>query len=170
MTLTLIADATHATFYREHHDGSMDVIQTVEHPSGRARCHDLVSDRPGRAAKGPGARRFAFQAPTDPVDVDQDHFVKEIVGVLEAAVASGGYQEVVLVAPPRLLGRLRKHLPDAVSRHVVDSLALDLGRKGLAGIPAALRAAREARAAHHPEIVPPVLHPSATEWLPSSPR
>lgn len=155
MTWTLIANAALATFYHERRDGSLDVIRTVEHPSGRARGRDLGSDRPGRSTKGPGSggRRTAFEPRTDPVDVDRDHFVKEVVAVLAAAVSAGECGRIVLVAPPRLLGRLRKQLPVAVSRCLVESIALDLGRKTPAAIPAALRAARAARAAQHPEAV-----------------
>lgn len=169
MTWILIANASLASFYREHRDGSLDPMRTIEHPAGRARSHDLGTDRPGRMHKSSG-RRAVFQPRAELSDTDQEHFLVEVIEVLDEAIKTGQCDSIVIVAPPRLLGRIRGLLPDAVARHVVDSISLDLGRRNLADIPAALRVARAAQAATHPELVPPVLHPGAAQWLPSSPR
>ncbi|GDX80904.1 host attachment protein [Deltaproteobacteria bacterium] len=144
MTWMLILNASYASFYHERADGSIELLRTLEHPSGRARGRDLGSDRPGRSTKGPGGPRTAFEPHTDPVDVDRDHLVREVVAVLEAAVVGGECAHIVLVAPPRLLGRLRKQLPTTVARCVVESITLDLAHKAARDIPAALRTARAA--------------------------
>lgn len=149
MTWTLILNAAFACFYHERRDGSLELLRRVDHPSGRAQARDLGSDRPGRSAKGPGGR-IAFAPHTDPVDVDRDHLLKEVVAILATAVASAECSRIVLVAPPRLLGRLRKQLPPMVARRVAEAIVLNLGAKNPASIPAALRAAR---AAQHPEAV-----------------
>lgn len=154
MTWILIANATLATFYREHVDGSLEWMHQIEHPEGRLHAHGLVSDRPGRSNKGPGGAHVVFEARTDPVDVEMDHFIARIVPVLADAVRSGGCLRLVLVAPPRMLGRLRPRLPDAVARCVAESHAMDLGRRSIHKLPAALFALRVARAARHPEGVP----------------
>lgn len=169
MTWILIADASLASFYREHRDGSLDPMRTIEHPAGRAHGRDLGTDRPGRLQKGSG-RKSAFQPHSDPTDTERDHFLGKVIDVLAEALKTGECDSIVLIAPPRLLGRIRGLLPDAVARHVVDTLSLDLGRRSLADLPAALRVARAAQAATHPDLVPPVLHPGAAQWLPSSPR
>ena len=146
MTWTVIANATLASFYRESRNGQLEPMQVIEHPTGRARGHELGSDRPGRCAKGPGSRRAAFEPHTDPTDVDRDHFGREIVDALLSAVNDGRCDKIVLVAPPRMLGRLRAQLPVALAARVIESFPLDLGRRGAAHIPEALLAARTAQA------------------------
>jgi protein required for attachment to host cells len=78
--------------------------------------------------------------------VDRDHFGREIVGALTTAVKEGRCDKIVLVAPPRMLGRLRALLPVGLAARVVESFPLDLGRRSVAHIPEALLAARTAQA------------------------
>lgn len=158
MTWTVILNASLATFYHEHRDGSLELIQSIENPAGRARGHDLVSDRQGRASKGSG-RRVVYEAHTDPTDVVRDHLLAEVIAVLIAAVNAGQCEHIVLIAPPRLLGRLRARLPETLAHKVIESFPLDLGRRQASHIPAALKAAREA---HRPPT-------GAAPWPQSSP-
>jgi protein required for attachment to host cells len=152
VTWTLIANATLARFFNERSDGSLHLIRTVEHPVGRARSHDLGSDRPGRCQKGTG-RRSAFEPHTNLTDVALDHLVSEIVANLVAGVDAGECDAIVLVAPPRLLGRLRAAIPGPLAHRVVESFVLDLGRRHEVNIPSALSAARASIAARHPAII-----------------
>jgi protein required for attachment to host cells len=61
---------------------------------------------------------------SDPHDELKAQFMKKIVGVLESR--QGDFDRLILVAPPRALGLLRKSLPDTVASKVTGEIGKDL--------------------------------------------
>jgi protein required for attachment to host cells len=57
--------------------------------------------------------------------VEVDRFARTLATVLGAHAAKGDFSRLVLAAPPKLLGRLRRHLGHAARRRVALELAHD---------------------------------------------
>jgi len=65
------------------------------------------TDAPGRSINSVGARRSAMEQ-TDWHQQDEERFLTDLSKRLNAAVSAGEAKSLVLVAPPRALGVLRK--------------------------------------------------------------
>lgn len=137
-TWVLVADNTRGRLFRQHRNGDLDLLETMDDPDGRAKAQDLVGDRPGRAALGAG-RRTAM-AGADPVDAEHERFARTLANTVRHGIADGRCGSAVLVAPPRMLGRMRKLLDDLPA--VSESYAIDLAHTEDRDVAAALRTAR----------------------------
>lgn len=104
------------------------LVETLEHPEGRARDRDIDSDRPGRSFRKDSAdpRRAAMGQSVGPHDRAVAGFAKLLARKLEHARVQNQFQRLVLVAPPRFLGMLRSSLDGPTSQLVVGSINKDL--------------------------------------------
>ena len=101
-----------------------DFDMVAEDTRGFAR--DLKSDRPGRSFASVGARRSAMEPPQDPHDLAKARFMKLISGRLEAAARDRRFAQLVIMAPPQMLGILRQELSDTVRRTIAGEIDKDL--------------------------------------------
>ena len=124
----LIADAAGAVIYEpELEHERLRAVRHFDHPSGRARVQEMVSDRVGHARQpGPRGLAPAMAAPTDPHALEAERFARELAVELAAAYHRREFDRLALVAPPRFLGVLRAALDAQVASAVVASAANDL--------------------------------------------
>jgi protein required for attachment to host cells len=126
-TLVLIADAARARLFATRRQAPWQLLQAFDHPAGAARGIDLVSDRPGRVQQSiADGRRSAADPKTSPHEVEMEVFARGLADALDTAVAARHPRAVVLVAPPRFLGRLREAISTPVRALVGASLDQDL--------------------------------------------
>lgn len=124
-------------------------LEGFVHPESRLREHDTVSDRPGRFRTPTG-----HIAATD-VGVDFQHrtaerFAHELLERLESGRKQQEFGRLVLVAPAKFLGELRRELPRDLERMVVAELNRDLVRSQLSEIMEHVRSAIAEAAVVHP--------------------
>lgn len=86
---------------------------------------DQGTDTPGRAAGGVGSARSAFSE-TDFHQLEEDRFAADVADQLKVRALRNDYAELVVVAPPRTLGEMRKHYHKEVSKRLIGELAKDL--------------------------------------------
>jgi protein required for attachment to host cells len=101
-------------------------IEAEDAPTGA-----LGTDRPGRVHQRFGEARSAVEQ-TDWHDQQEDEFLRALAARLDRAVEAREVAELVLVAPPRALGRIRK----AYSRRLKDAIVAEID-KDLASHPVA---------------------------------
>ncbi len=75
------------------------------------------TDRPGRFNDGPSVHRSAV-AETDWHRIAKERFAEEIAARLYKMAHRGDFEKIVLVAPPLVLGELRKQLHKEVEQRV----------------------------------------------------
>ena len=99
----------------------------VEYPNLRKRqvfeqenppTHEQGADRPGRMADTGVGQRSALDD-ADWHTLAKDDFAKEIAAKMYAAAHAGKFQKLVVVAPPHVLGELRKNWHQEVSDRVI---------------------------------------------------
>jgi protein required for attachment to host cells len=115
----VIADGSKALFLRNDlntRDYDLRVVQIREQDNPASR--DQGSDRPGRAHSGPGGSNIAYDE-TDWHQLAEDRFVAELSDILVHKSRTKAFDQVVLVAPPPVLGALREALPADVAAHVL---------------------------------------------------
>jgi protein required for attachment to host cells len=101
------------------------MLQSIEHPQGRAKGQDLLTDKPGRNQQSRSTMRPALEPSTPPHEVEVEKFAHQIAKLLETRLAENAYERLVLVAPPHFLGTLRSTLSANLAKHVALSLDKD---------------------------------------------
>ena len=104
------------------------LVETVEHPEGRERDRELVSDRPGRSFRKDSGdpRRASMSRSEGPHDRAVSDFARALADKLRHARMENRYERLVLVAPPRFLGLLRSSLDGPTGQLVIGSVDKDL--------------------------------------------
>ena len=113
----------------------LDEVDNLLNPEGRLQDRELQSDaeprfsghggvgKPGSAStSGPASDRETQGA----VEHSARTFAREVGRYLEKARVEHRFDELVLVAPPKFLGALRKELDKEVAKLVKDELPKDL--------------------------------------------
>ncbi|MBN8831817.1 MAG: host attachment protein [Sphingomonadales bacterium] len=124
-TLILVVDGAKMLIFRNEGDEKYAVLSTLEHEETlNPRTSDQGSDAPGRSFSSMDNRRSAYG------DTDWHHQAQEkfAVGAAEKLrhVAQSETGSVVVIAPPRMLGTLRRHYGAAVEQRVIAEIAKDL--------------------------------------------
>ncbi len=126
-TWILVADAAQARLFCN--DGPGRGIRAVSNAVLRGRNlpgREIMSDRPGRTFDSVGQGRHAKEPRTDPREVEKHRFAHKLAVMLEGELNQGKFDRLVLVAPPKALGRLRVELSKSVRARVSAELAKDL--------------------------------------------
>jgi protein required for attachment to host cells len=137
----MVADGEKALFLKNEGDAARPDFQTVremaqENPATR----EQGSDRPGRFSDGPSPHRSAV-ADTDWHKVGKVRFADEIAELLYRMAHRGDFKQIMLVAPPLVLGELRKKLHQEVTEKVVGEIPKTLTNHAVFDIEKILRAA-----------------------------
>ena len=104
----VVCDGAKALILENAGDGMHPNLKTKEvHEHTGAKTREQGTDAPGRSVNSVGARRSAMEQ-TDWHDQDEQRFLTELAGRLDAAVTAGETKSVIMVAPPRALGILRQ--------------------------------------------------------------
>jgi protein required for attachment to host cells len=106
--------------------GHLVAVRDWDHPEGRLRAQDLEEDRSGRKSDPPthGLRHSERQSGTR--EQSAEGFAWELARSLEDARHQREFERLVLVAPPRFLGRLRSKLSVPTAATVVGTVSKDL--------------------------------------------
>jgi protein required for attachment to host cells len=104
----------------------LDEIESAENPDARASTRTLGTDRPGRTHVSPGQGRHGMTPPADWHEFEKERFAKEMAAMVNTAALENKFDGVVLVAPPRVLGDLRKALNTQAAAKVTGEIGKDL--------------------------------------------
>ena len=87
--------------------------------------HDQGTDRPGRFNDGSADHRSAVEE-TDWHRIAKERFADEIANRLYRMAHRGDFEKIVLVAPPVVLGEMRRKLHKEVEERIVGEVAKTL--------------------------------------------
>lgn len=140
----LVTDGRKALYLRNEGDGefaNLRLVQKWESPAPPDR--ELRSDAPGRVfgSLGGSARRSSYDEGNfhDQAEVEFAEHIAEFVNSQEADDAP----QLVIVAPPRTLGVLRRHLSRDVANRLAAEIPKDLVKHPIPEIERLLTAHRE---------------------------
>lgn len=107
-------------------DHPIDLVREIDHPEGRLKASEIDSDRPGRSFDRGGQGRHALSPEESPTEHVDHRFVTDLANDLERALQAGEFSGLVIVAAPKLLGRLRAALSKNLHKQVIGEIAKDL--------------------------------------------
>lgn len=115
----VVADGEKALFLRNEGDEKYPNLEVFrEMRDDNPPTHDQGSDRPGRFNDGPSPHKSAVEE-TDWHRVEKERFAKEIAERLYKAAHRGDFERLVIVAPPLVMGEMRKELHKEVEQRLV---------------------------------------------------
>jgi protein required for attachment to host cells len=137
ITWIIIADGARARVMQNNGPGKgVQAVAGLLFEGDHSSSSKIMADKPGRTFDSVGNARHAMEPSHDPHDELKAQFVRQIVGELEAR--TDAYNRLILVAPPRALGLIRKALPAAVASKVTGELDKDLTHLPNAELPSHL--------------------------------
>ncbi len=126
-TFVVVADGQKMLFFRNEGDAEylkleMERKEAQDNPADR----DQKTSEPGRTfdASG-GAGRSAYEE-TDFHQLGEDRFAAETAAILKERALRNEFESLIIVAPPRTLGELRKHYHKEVEKRLAGEIAKDL--------------------------------------------
>lgn len=123
-TWFIIADGGRARFIERDEQGAYRTISSFVSTELKASSRDLATERPGRVHESATTARHATEPKTDPKEAAKEDFVRYVADQVQSEQEN--FDDLVLVAPPRVLGQLREMLAKSVADAVTWDLAKDL--------------------------------------------
>jgi protein required for attachment to host cells len=121
-----IADGGRARFVERDESGAYRTVVSFESADLHRKASDLTSDGPGRVMESATPGRSAVEPRQDPKRAAKEDFVKLVADELAAEHERGAFDQLMLVAPPRVLTELKQKLAKPVADLVVKDLQKDL--------------------------------------------
>jgi protein required for attachment to host cells len=122
----LVADGKKLLFFRNEGDGLAPKLE-VERKREQVKpaTRDQKSDGAGRAFASWGTGSHAY-AEADFHQLEEDRFAAEAAEMLNRRALRNEFDALIVVAPPRTLGELRKHYHKEVAKRLSGEVAKDL--------------------------------------------
>ncbi|TMJ12224.1 MAG: host attachment protein [Alphaproteobacteria bacterium] len=125
-SFVMVADGKKMLFFRNEGDSEfpkLEVERKVEQENPATR--DQKTDEAGRAFPSSGPGHHAYSE-TDFHQLEEDRFAAETAEMLKRRALRNEYDQLIVVAPPRTLGELRKHYHKEVEKRLAGEIAKDL--------------------------------------------
>ncbi len=136
--LVLVADGRKMLFLRNQGEGDhIELVTQTHHQRADRKDHELKSDGPGLTAQR-GSYGHPAVDETDFHQLDEDRYAADAADQLRLRALAGDFEALVIIAPPKTLGELRKHLHKEVERRVVMELPKEMTDRPLPDIAAML--------------------------------
>ncbi len=121
-----IADGGRARFVERDENGAFRTVSSFVSTDLHQSAADLGRDRPARVQDSAGPGRHAVEPKRDLKDAAKEDFVKLVADELATEHERGQFDQLMLVAPPRVLTELKQKLTKAIADVVVKDLQKDL--------------------------------------------
>lgn len=137
-THVLVMDGGKMLLFKNDGGEAEPILNIVEHrEQDSAATRDQGSAQPGTTHASVGAKRSNYEQ-TDFHQLDEDHFAVDAADMLQREVLAGRFDALIIVAAPRTLGELRKHLHGEVERRVIGEISKDIAGRPTDEIVAAI--------------------------------
>ena len=121
-----LVDGEHARFVEPDTSNVLRTVGGMDAASAHLRSQDLTSDRPGRAFESGSTARHAIAPRHDQHTIEKQRFARMVGEELTAAVKRDDFDELLLIAPPRVLSDVLDALDAAAADRLVGTLEKDL--------------------------------------------
>ena len=125
-SIILVADGRKSLFFRNEGDGEAPNL-AIEDKAEQINPahHEQATDTAGMSMKTMDGRGGSMEE-VDFHQQEEDRFAAEIAAALKTRALANEFEALIVVAPPRTLGELRKHYHAEVERRIVGEVPKDL--------------------------------------------
>jgi protein required for attachment to host cells len=123
--VVLVADGKKMLFFRNEGDEAFPKLQVEDKDTTDQSADNQNLDGAGQAfaSSGHGGQSHTD---TDSHQLEEDRFAADTAEMLKRRALRNDYDALIVVAPPRTLGELRKHYHKEVERRLAGEIAKDL--------------------------------------------
>jgi len=126
-SFVLVADGKKMLFFRNEGDSQFPRLEVEgKRETTDAADRDQKTDLAGRAPSASGGAGHSSYEEADFHQLEEDRFAAETAEMLRMRALRNEFEALIIVAPPRTLGELRKHYHKEVEKRLVGELAKDL--------------------------------------------
>ncbi len=123
----LVADGAKMLFFRNEGDAEHPNLQVVSaEQQADPADHDVKTDLAGQRPGSPGMGGGSTANETDFHQQAEDRFAIEAAERINRAALANEFEQLIIVAPPRTLGELRKHYHKQVETRITAEIPKDL--------------------------------------------
>ena len=137
ITWIVVADGQRATVYHNTGPGKgLEIIRGLGGHQDVPRNNEIISDAQGRMQGYGGSGAAPMTARTDPHELEEQRFTESLAQDVNRAALQKQFDRLILAAPPRTLGILRKSLSAHATERVIAELDKDLTKSSRADLAA----------------------------------
>jgi protein required for attachment to host cells len=131
----LVADRIRARLFTPSDDGETLVeLEDFVNPGGRKPDRANGHGKPPRTQESVGSARHAIEPKTSAAEKAEQRFARELNEMLECGRVDHRFRHLIIAAPPRFLGTLRRTMDDNVQACVLAEVNKDLSAMSLHNI------------------------------------
>jgi protein required for attachment to host cells len=126
-SFVVVADGAKMLFFRNEGDAEFMKLE-VERKREQENLpdRDLKRDDRGRTFDASGGAGRSAYSETDFHQLEEDRFAAETAELLKKRALRNDFESLIIVAPPKTLGELRKHYHKEVEKRLAGEIAKDL--------------------------------------------
>jgi protein required for attachment to host cells len=126
-SFVVVADGKKMLFFRNEGDSQFPRLEVErKRETADAYDRDQKTDLAGRAPSASGGAGYSSYEEVDFHQLEEDRFAAETAEMLRLRALRNEFESLIIVAPPRTLGELRKHYHKEVEKRLIGELAKDL--------------------------------------------
>lgn len=117
--LVLVADGRKMLFFRNQGDDNQIDLRTEAHDQREdLEDREMKSDAPGTVQQSAGYGRSTYEE-VDFKELEEERWIKDAAAEINKRALANDFESLVIVAPPKSLGILRKELHKEAERRVM---------------------------------------------------
>jgi protein required for attachment to host cells len=123
----LVADGAKMLFFRNEGDAehlNLEVVSAEQQADDYDR--DIKTDLAGRMPSSPGVGGASSAEEPDYHQQAEDRFAADAADRINRAALAGQFEQLIIVAPPRTLGELRRHYHKETEARIAAEIPKDL--------------------------------------------
>lgn len=125
-SFVVVADGEKMLFFRNDGDAEFPHLIVVSEAEQESLANrEQRRDIPGRSLASVGPGRSAYKE-TDSRQVGEDQFAAETAEMLNRRALENAFESLIVVAPPRTLGELRRHYHKELERRLIGEVPKNL--------------------------------------------
>ena len=126
-SFVVVADGKKMLFFRNEGDSQFPKLEIErKRETSDAADRDQKTDLAGRAPSASGGAGYSSYEEVDFHQLEEDRFAAETAEMLRKRALNNDFESLIIVAPPKTLGELRKHYHKEVEKRLAGEVAKDL--------------------------------------------
>ena len=126
-SFVVVADGKKMLFFRNEGDAAFPKLEVErKRETADAYDRDQKTDLAGRAPSAPAGAGYSSYEEVDFHQLEEERFAAETAEMLRKRALTNDFESLIIVAPPKTLGELRKHYHKEVERRLVAEIPKDL--------------------------------------------
>jgi protein required for attachment to host cells len=126
-SFVVVADGKKMLFFRNEGDSEYPKLEVErKRETSDAADRDQKTDTAGRAPSGSGGAGSSSYQEADFHQLEENRFAAETAELLRKRALNNDFESLIIVAPPKTLGELRKHYHKEVEKRLAGEIAKDL--------------------------------------------